>query len=229
MNLQDICEEAVADMEGCLGCAVADLRSGLPLAIKAGVTPLVGKEALELLTAASVEYFRGRMMWQLQLTLCNGEPSANFAHEIQTKTQDTYNFMSVVPKRENTVLVLVFDKATNLGLDRISLRQVLERLSESDECLEDGQQAESPAAPVAMSSTFAPHAPNRANMVGSTDMTDMHSEVAQSTHATHATHVPYRDTSAGDDPDSNDDTPNLEPAPPVREWRGGLSGRKNHH
>ena len=224
MNLQDICEEAVADMEGCLGCAVADLRSGLPLAIKAGVTPLVGKEALELLTAASVEYFRGRMMWQLQLTISNGEPSANFAHEIQTKTEDTYNFMSVVPKRENTVLVLIFDKATNLGLDRISVRQVLQRLSESDECLEDGQPVESPAASVAMSSTFAPHTPNRANMVGST--TDTHGEVAQSTPATH---VPYRDTSAADDLDSNDNTPNLEPAPPVREWRGGLSGRKNHH
>ena len=217
MNLQDICEETVADMEGCLGCAVVNLESGLPLAIKAASASLVGQDALELLASASVEYFRGRMMWQLQLTISSGELGTdNFAYEIQTTTEDTYNFMSVVPGRESTVLVLILDKATNLGLARISVRHVLQRVSESDDGPKDSKPTESPVTPVAVSSAFA-HTPNRANTVGSAGTK---SEAVPS-----SAHVPYRDVPAADERDPNENTPN--PESTVREWRGGL-GRKNH-
>ena len=125
MSLQDICEETVDDVEGCLGCAVVDLETGLPLAMDVAGGALVNQDAMELLAAASAEYFRGPMVWQLQLTVSAGEQAADFVHEIQTTTEDTYNFMSVVPGRESTALVLILDKAANLGLGRISMRQML--------------------------------------------------------------------------------------------------------
>ena len=220
MNLQEICEETVADMEGCLGCAVVDLTNGLPLATKVATASVVGQDALELLAAASVEYFRGPMMWQLQLAISNGQPDVNFAHEIQTTTEDTYNFMSVVPRRENIVLVLILDRATNLGLGRIAMRQVLQRLSGPDDNSEDAERAEplSPTVQVAMSSAFA-HTPNRTNSIG---QPGAQSDAAQSTH------VPYRDASAADELNA-DNARHLNPAPTVREWRGGLGGRKQHH
>ena len=65
------------------------------------------QDAMELLAAASAEYFRGRMMWQLQLMIAGNDVAANFVQEIQTTTEDTYNFMSAVPGRETTVLVLI--------------------------------------------------------------------------------------------------------------------------
>ena len=143
MNLQEICKETVADVDGCLGCAMVDLDTGLPLATKVVAGSLIKPEALELLSAASVEYYRGRMVWQLELAMSGGESPNSFVHEIQTTTEDTYIFMSIVHGRENMLLVLILDKAANLGLGWISMRQVLSRLAnDADYGAESGGDAE---------------------------------------------------------------------------------------
>ena len=189
MNLQDICEETVDDVEGCLGCAVVDLETGLPLAMEVAGGALVNQDAMELLAAASAEYFRGPMVWQLQLTVGAGERATDFVHEVQTTTEETYNFMSVVPERESTALVLILDKAANLGLGRISMRQVLRRLSESSDSATAGRPIESAeiptatVAPVAMPSAFM-RPPKGSDGAG------------PSQEAARPAHVPYRDVSA---------------------------------
>ena len=215
MNLQDICEETVADVDGCLGCAVVDLETGLPLAINVAAGSLVGQDAMELLAAASTEYFRGRMVWQLQLTISGGEPAGGFVHEIQTTTEDTYNFMSVVPGRDSTVLVLILDKTANLGLGRMSMRQVLRRLSESDDT-QASAPVEPPAAsaPVVMPSAFM-REPNRAESVGP----------AGTSEPQRSAHVPYRDVSAADELGPGRASQDAEHA--GRLWRGGLGGRNS--
>lgn len=214
MNLQDICEETVADVEGCLGCAVVDLETGLPLAINVAAGSLLGDEAMELLAAACTEYFRGRMVWQLQLTLSGGEPAVSFVHEIQTTTEDTYNFMSVVPGRENAVLVLILDKAANLGLGRMSMRQVLRRLSESNDVYNNAP----PESPARLQSVVTPSAfareQSRAKPVAPMD--------AGESRPGSATHVPYRDVSAADEVGGR--SASRSPEHTGRPWRG-LGGR----
>ena len=218
MNLQDLCGETVTEVEGCLGCAVVDLETGLPLAMEVARASIVSQDAMELLAAASAEYFRGQMMWQLQLMIA-GRDEANFVQEIQTTTEDTYNFMSVAPKRQNTVLVLILDKAANLGLGRISVRQVLRRLSE----IEDDANASAPvdpaarrAAPVVMPSAFM-HAQAPASApTASERRTNPTEESARSTH------VPYQDVSAADELGADDAR---HPDANTRPWRGGLGGR----
>ena len=210
MNLQRICEETVDDVDGCLGCAVVDLETGLPLAMEVAGGSVVSQDAMELLAAASVEYFRGPMVWQLQLTVSAGEPATEFVQEIQTTTEETYNFMSVVPERENTALLLVLDKAENLGLGRISMRQVLRRLAESNDGVPMGQPLESvpTAAPVVMPSAFMPE-PRRLDEAR-----------AQNREAEQRSHVPYRDVSAVVDLDDAGQALRTS----GRQWRG-VGGR----
>ena len=128
MQLQELCEQTVADVDGCLGCSVVDLETGLPLGIKVAPRSIFGQEAMELMSAAGADYFRGRMVWQLELAMMGGQSASSFVQEIQTTTEHTSIFMSVVPGRDDTLLVLITDKAANLGLGRIAMRQALARI-----------------------------------------------------------------------------------------------------
>lgn len=128
MRLQELCEQTVADVDGCLGCSVVDLETGLPLGIEVAARSIVGQEAMELMSAAGADYFRGRMVWQLELAMTGSQSATSFVQEIQTTTEHTSIFMSVVPGREDTLLVLITDKAANLGLGRIAMRQALARI-----------------------------------------------------------------------------------------------------
>lgn len=131
MRLRDLCDGIIADVDGCLGCAVVDLTTGLPLAMQVVPGTLLNAAALEVMSAAGADYFRGRAVWQLE-TAMSGGAATGFVQEIQTTTEDTYHFMSVVPEREDTLLILITDKAANLGLGWIAMRQALARVSEVD-------------------------------------------------------------------------------------------------
>lgn len=133
MQLQALCEQTVADVDGCLGCSVVDLETGLPLGIKVAPRSIVGQEAMELMSAAGADYFRGRMVWQLELAMTGSQSASSFVQEIQTTTEHTSIFMSVVPGREDTLLVLITDRAANLGLGRIAMRQALAHIAGEEE------------------------------------------------------------------------------------------------
>lgn len=207
MNLQEICEEAIADVDGCLGCALVDLDTGLPLASKVVAGSLLRQGAMELLAAASVDYFRGHMVWQLELAMSGGEAGGQFVHDIQTTTEDTYNFMSIVPGRESTLLLLVLDKAANLGLGWISMRQVLSRLGANESDLAEAPVAAQPQETSVIKPVFASGAREPATSA----------KPARSA-STRTSHVPYRDVSAGDDRSGGDNV--------GRQWRGGRGGRR---
>ena len=133
MKLDDVCDEIVADVSGCLGCAVVDLDTGLALAMRVVPGTLLSDAAMEVMAAASVDYFRGRTIWQLELAMSGHQGAApgGYVREIQTSTEDTYHFMSVVPGRESTLLILITDRTANLGLGWISMRQALARLGDA--------------------------------------------------------------------------------------------------
>ena len=215
MNLQQLCEETVVDVDGCLGCALVDLATGLPLASRVVAGSLLGQAGMDLLSAASVEYFRGRMVWQLELAMSGGQTDGQFVHEIQTTTEDTYSFMSVVPGRETTLLVLVLDKAANLGLGWISMRQVLARLGadESDHgaAAVPGNAMREPS--VIMPPAFATDSPRQASI-------GLRSESPR------GSHVPYREVSAGEEQDAGANA-NKRSESAGRQWRGGRGGRRH--
>ena len=134
MRLQDICEEIMEDVDGALGCALVDLGTGLPLAMKVTSDALLDSGAMEILSAAGAEYFRGEVGHQLESAMV-GEAGghsadAGFVEEIQTTTEDSYHFMCIVPGNEQTVLMLITDRTANLGLGWVAMRRTLRRVQE---------------------------------------------------------------------------------------------------
>ncbi len=130
MNLDDLCQGIVTEIGGCLGCAVVDLDTGLPLAMDVVPGSSLNPAAMEYLSVASVDYFRGRTVWQLELEMSGGGASqAGFVREIQTTTADMHHFMAVVPGWESTLFVLVTGKTANLGMGWIAMRQALAQIA----------------------------------------------------------------------------------------------------
>ncbi|MYE11170.1 MAG: hypothetical protein F4X99_05810 [Gammaproteobacteria bacterium] len=134
MRLQEICEEIMEDVDGALGCALVDLGTGLPLAMQVTSDALLDSGAMEILSAAGAEYFRGEVGHQLESAMGGGagRPPADtgFVEEIQTTTEDSYHFMSIVPGNEQTVLMLITDRTANLGLGWVAMRRTLRRVQE---------------------------------------------------------------------------------------------------
>lgn len=130
MRLQSICEEIMEDVDGALGCALVDLGTGLPLAMTVTSDDMLESGAMETLAAAGTDYFRGEVNHQLR-TAMHGDPGdQGFVEEIQTTTDETYHFMCVVPRNPQTVLLLITDKTTNLGLGWVAVRRALRRIEE---------------------------------------------------------------------------------------------------
>ena len=130
MRLQEVCEEIIEDVDGALGCAVVDLGTGLPLAVTATSDELLESGAMETLAAAGTDYFRGEVNHQLQSAMGGVPGDEGFVEEIQTTTDETYHFMCVVPGNRQTVLLLITDKTTNLGLGWVAVRRALRRIEE---------------------------------------------------------------------------------------------------
>ena len=130
MRLQDICEDIMEDVDGALGCALVDLGTGLPLAMRVASDALIDNGAMEILSAASAEYFRGDVNHQLESAMGGDSGDQGFVQEIQTTTEDTYHFMSVIPGNEQTILMLVTDRTANLGMGWVAMRRTLARVQE---------------------------------------------------------------------------------------------------
>ena len=134
MRLENICEEIMEDVDGALGCALVDLGTGLPLAMRVTSDALLDSGAMEILSAAGAEYFRGEVGHQLESAMGQGAGTrpaeTSFVEEIQTTTEDSYHFMSIVPGNEPTVLMLITDRTANLGLGWVAMRRTLRRVQE---------------------------------------------------------------------------------------------------
>ena len=158
MKLNDLCQGIVAEVNGCLGCAVVDLDTGLPLAMEVGAGSSLNPQAMEFISVASVEYFRGKTIWQLGLELSGGaeDPSqAGFVREIQTTTMDMHHFMAVVPGWEGTLLILITAKSANLGMGWIAMRQALTQIAEARE-QERAQMSHDSVAPLRADAPISP-------------------------------------------------------------------------
>lgn len=132
-RLQDICEQVVDDVESVLGCALVDLTTGLPLAMDVRPGSLLSATAMELMSAAGVTYFRDNLRPQAEPSEDGATGDGDFLQEIQTTTEDTYHYMSLVPGQDLELLILITDRKTsNLGLGWIAMRQALNLIEQGD-------------------------------------------------------------------------------------------------
>ena len=127
-KLQDICEEIVDNVDGALGCALVDLTTGLPLALDVKPDSLLNASSMELMSAAGGTYFQDNLASRELSAIDDGTAHArDFAQEIQTTTEDIYNFMSLVPGEQLELLILITDRRnSNLGLGWMAMRQALQ-------------------------------------------------------------------------------------------------------
>lgn len=110
-------ESVLDEVEGGLGCAVADLRSGALLGVAHHV-PYFTQEYLEAVAAAAVDMFRGSTVTHVEdlLAAQRGRPSEHLIEELQMTTSRTIHFMMVLPDHRDVAVVLITDRETSLGV-----------------------------------------------------------------------------------------------------------------
>jgi len=116
-TLDEVMESVVQEVDGALGCAVADLRSGALLGVAHHV-PYFTQEYLEAVAAAAVEMFRGQTVRHVEdlISAKRGRPSERLLEEMQMTTRHTIHFMMVLPNHPEAVVVLITNRETSLGM-----------------------------------------------------------------------------------------------------------------
>lgn len=125
-SLNEVCEGLVSDVDDALGAAVVDLSSGLLMSVAHSV-PYFTQSYLDAVAAAAVDMFRGKTVSAVEKLLSNqrGTELTQMLQEVQMTTEKTYHFMSVVPGKPNSLVVLITGKKANLGMGWSALRSAL--------------------------------------------------------------------------------------------------------
>jgi hypothetical protein len=125
-NLNTICSELLKDTSEALGVAVVDLSSGLMMAAAHNV-PYFTQSYLDAVAASAVDMFRGKTITTVEKLLSSqrGSEISKSIKEIQMTTDHTYHFMSIVPGKEDALVVLITSKRANLGMGWANLRKAL--------------------------------------------------------------------------------------------------------
>jgi len=125
-TLNETCEGLVRDVDDALGAAVVDLSSGLLMAVAHSV-PYFTQSYLDAVAAAAVDMFRGKTITAVEKLLSNqrGSDLNQMLQEVQMSTERTYHFMSVVPGKPNSLVVLITGRKANLGMGWSSLRSAM--------------------------------------------------------------------------------------------------------
>ena len=128
-EVQEVCEDVIASSEGSLACAVVDLTTGTTVAAAYGPDTELNANRIGLVSVAVTDMFRGRLIRQFHRAWSSGNSvPEHFVREVQMATANSYQFISVVPARMDTLLVLITDRTVSLGLGWMSVHQALEQL-----------------------------------------------------------------------------------------------------
>ena len=128
-EVQEVCEDVIAAAEGSLACAVVDLTTGATVAAAYGPDTELNANRIGLVSVAVTDMFRGRLIRQFHRAWSSGNSvPEHFVREVQMATANSYQFISVVPARKDTLLVLITDRTVSLGLGWMAVHQALEQL-----------------------------------------------------------------------------------------------------
>lgn len=122
-KLNDVLNGVMNDVDGAVGAAVVDLATGLLIGV-AHKVPYFTQSYLDAVAAAAVEMFRGKNVGAVEklLSSSRGEKMEKSIKEIQMTTDGTYHFMSVVPSKPDSLVVLITTRKANLGMGWAALR-----------------------------------------------------------------------------------------------------------
>ncbi len=125
-KIDDVLAGVLRDVDGALGCAVVDLSSGLLLAVAHNV-PYFTTSYLDAVAAAAVDMMRGKNVRAVESLLSSqrGKPVVNMIKEVQMTTENTYHFMAVIPGKDDSLIVLITHKKTNLGMGWSAVRRAM--------------------------------------------------------------------------------------------------------
>lgn len=126
MELQEICSQVVAGADGVRGCLLLDMETGLPLA--QSTAPGVVLPA-EQIVADTREIFRGGLTGQFARALTPPRELPGFVEEAQLTTAEAQYFMASVPGWDDSLLVLVADKALRVGIGWMRTRQASQQFA----------------------------------------------------------------------------------------------------
>lgn len=123
-SLDEVMASVLDEVEGALGCAVADMRSGALLGVAHHV-PYFTDEYLAAVAAAAVEMFRGATVRRVEdlISAKRGRPSERLIEEMQMTTRHTIHFMMVLPNHPEAVVVLITNHDTSLGMGWAATRR----------------------------------------------------------------------------------------------------------
>ncbi len=129
-TLDDVTQDIIDSVDGSLACAVVDISSGLLLSVAHNV-PYFTRTYLDAVAAAAVDMFRGKNVQSVESLLSSqrGQTVEKMIEEIQMTTKNTYHFMTIVPDKPDTLLILITNKKTNLGMGWASVHKTLPLLT----------------------------------------------------------------------------------------------------
>ena len=130
MSLDNEMQALISSVNGAVGAAVVDLSSGLLLSVKHSV-PYFTQSYLDAVAAAAVDMFRGNNISNVEemLSSTRGQTVRNSIKEVQMTTDGTFHFMSIVPGKEDSLLVLITTKKANLGMGWAAVRKALGKIA----------------------------------------------------------------------------------------------------
>lgn len=131
MDLQSVCLDVMDDMDGSLGCVLADLETGLPLAAEYRAGTVINENMITLVTHVGIDLFRGKLVRNFERSLSrNHGSSEGFVREVQLTTRHTYQFMSAVPGWDHVIFILVTNRNVSLGMGLFAVHDAVRRLGE---------------------------------------------------------------------------------------------------
>ncbi len=129
-KLDDITRDVINSVDGALGCAVVDLTSGLLLSVSHNV-PYFTQTYLEAVGAAAVDMMRGKNVQAVESLLSGnrGTTVEKSIKEVQMSTTDTLHFMTVLPEKPDSMVILITNKKANLGMGWAAVRGSLPKIA----------------------------------------------------------------------------------------------------
>lgn len=136
-TLDEVMESFLDEVEGSLGCAVADMRSGALLGVAHKVSYFT-QEYLDAVAAAAVEMFRGQTVRHIEDLLAQhrGRQTEHLVQELQMTTPQTVHFMMVMPNFPEVAVVLIATRDLPLGMgwsatrrSALQIEPILEQLA----------------------------------------------------------------------------------------------------
>lgn len=131
MNVQQVCKEAIQEIESSQACLLVDIESGRLLAFDKRSDASLSSDEVERLINLCSEMFSGRLIEQYAqaMGVVNGQP-AGLVQEAQVASAFDVHFLAGVPSWGAAVLMLNTESGTNLGLGWAAIRRAREQLTQ---------------------------------------------------------------------------------------------------